>query len=273
MTKRFRLIQKDIKESLVANDALGLNEAKRPLGLAALPSKAFAFRTDPKKVEGFMSWLRNDLDAHLLEVGNVTSTKPGVPWQNVFIDSAYKRGLKRGRAELAKQGIQTSRFPDAPHFDKIDSLFNMPVHAEKVAMVYTRAYEELKGISSVMSQQISRIMAQGMAEGRGPRWIASKMAGRKGIVEGIGLRRARVMARTEVIRAHHVATIETYRQARIEKVRIKAEWATAGDDRVCADCQQLEAEVFTLEKIEGMIPLHPQCRCVALPYIAGVHDV
>jgi len=48
-------------------------------------------------------------------------------------------------------------------------------------------------------------------------------------------------------------------------VIMMAEWATAGDDRVCDECASLEGKIFTLEEIESMIPRHPQCRCIALP--------
>ena len=272
VTKRFRKVQRDIRETLVTNDALGLEQPQRPLGLAAAPSKAFAFRTDPKKIEAFMDWLKTEIDAEILEIDTVTSTAPGVPWQHTYIDSAYKKGLRRGRAELKKAGIEISRFPDEPFFGGIESLFNTPVHATRVAMLYLRNFEELKGITSAMSQQISRIMAEGMAEGRGPRWMASRIAGKNGVVENIGLRRARVMARTEVVRAHHVATIETYRAARVERVKIKAEWLTAGDDRVCADCGTMEGAILTLEQVENLIPLHPQCRCIALPFLVGITE-
>ena len=81
--------------------------------------------------------------------------------------------------------------------------------------------------------------------------------------------RSRIIARTEIIRAHHLATINTYREARIEGVKVKAEWSTAGDDRVCPDCADMEGRVFTLDEISTLIPLHPQCRCVALPILPG----
>jgi hypothetical protein len=50
-------------------------------------------------------------------------------------------------------------------------------------------------------------------------------------------------------------------------VTVEAEWSTAGDDRVCGECQGLEGIEYTLDQIEGMIPVHPSCRCVALPVV------
>jgi SPP1 gp7 family putative phage head morphogenesis protein len=76
-----------------------------------------------------------------------------------------------------------------------------------------------------------------------------------------------MLARTEIIRAHHIATIQEYRNWGVEGITVKGEWKTAGDDRVCSKCEQLEGKIFTLDEIEPMIPLHPLCRCIALPYI------
>lgn len=51
----------------------------------------------------------------------------------------------------------------------IDVIFNAPFYLERVGLVYTRTYTDLKGITDTMASQISRVLAQGMAEGRNPR--------------------------------------------------------------------------------------------------------
>ena len=73
--------------------------------------------------------------------------------------------------------------------------------------------------------------------------------------------------RTEVIAAHHSATIAEYRAAGVEGVEVKAEFSTAGDDLVCELCESLEGQIFELSEIEGLIPRHPNCRCVAIPVV------
>jgi len=156
---------------------------------------------------------------------------------------------------------QTPRFT-------VDAMFNRPIHADRVALLYTRTFEELQGVTNAMSQQISRELAQGMADGKGPRAIARALTKK---VDKIGKVRAVTLARTEIIRAHHVATINNYREAGILGVRVLAEWSTANDDRVCSQCAALEGQIFTLDAIEPLIPLHPMCRCVAIP--AGVGEV
>jgi SPP1 gp7 family putative phage head morphogenesis protein len=63
-----------------------------------------------------------------------------------------------------------------------------------------------------------------------------------------------------------MATIQEYRNWRLAGVTVQAEWLTAGDDRVCERCASLQGRIFTLDEIEGMIPVHPGCRCIALPH-------
>lgn len=269
MTRRFTKLKKLITETIVTNDAFGLKRVKIPkLKLfAAAPPKAFAFTTDARKVEGFMDWLGEQQDLEILEV----KARDGVrvvnrtPWQNVYIDTSYKKGIRRGHDELIKSGLLPEAVADEPFF--IESSFLQPIHADRVAALYTRNFQELRGVTAAMDQAIGRTLAEGMASGLGPRQIARNLNRQ---VDKIGIRRATVLARTEVIRAHHVATIGTYRQARVEGVRVKAEWDTAGDDRVCEDCAFMEGRVFSLDEVEGLIPLHPLCRCVAIP--AGVGE-
>jgi very-short-patch-repair endonuclease len=68
-----------------------------------------------------------------------------------------------------------------------------------------------------------------------------------------------MIARTETIRAHHMATIQEYRNWAVFDIIVQAEWMTAGDNRVCDRCASMQGNIYTLDQIEGMIPLHPQC--------------
>ena len=52
---------------------------------------------------------------------------------------------------------------------------------------------------------------------------------------------------------------------------------TAGDERVCQDCQDISDEgPYSLDEAEMMIPAHPRCRCAFVPWhderFAGVRD-
>jgi SPP1 gp7 family putative phage head morphogenesis protein len=185
-------------------------------------------------------------------------------WQNVYIDAAYKRGMRRGMEELKLLGLA----PAGVAASSVEAAFVGPIHATRVAAIYSRAYDSLRGITKVMADQIRQTLALGMAEGRGMRDIARELMEE---VDGIGKHRAILLSRTEIMRAHHVATIETYRAAGVLGVEVTAEWLTAGDERVCEECERMaksedgSPRVYTLDMIQEMIPLHPQCRCVAIP--------
>lgn len=147
-------------------------------------------------------------------------------------------------------------------------------------LLFTRVYTELKNITSAMDLQISKVLSQGLIDGDGPRLLARKLIstingtgmGDLGLTDTLGRfipaqRRAEMLARTEIIRAHHQATIQEYRNWGIEGITVLGEWMTAGDERVCFRCSSLQGKIFTLDEIEPMIPLHPMCRCIALPWI------
>ncbi|MBW1723509.1 MAG: minor capsid protein [Deltaproteobacteria bacterium] len=268
VNRRFRTLQKLIRLVVGERDCFGLGNMRAlaldPQEAARLvQTRAFAFGTSREKVERFMSWLQEQEKLGILEVITRPGTRPGVEeaWTDKYIQTAYQKGIIRARKELEKAGYTVGPAEVEGLPGRISGAFLQPVHADKVGMLFSRTFSELKGITAAMDQSISRILATGIAEGRNPMELARDLNAQ---VKKIGINRARTMARTEVIRAHHVATVQEYRLAGLEGVQVRAEWATAGYD-VCPICEALEGKVFSLDEIEGMIPAHPNCRCVALP--------
>jgi len=175
---------------------------------------------------------------------------------------------------------------DIPSVDKETALGLMkePIHADRVGVIYLRTFTELQGITEAMDVQISQILAQGLLEGKGARDLADAIAnvllgGTKGSATNIigrfidARRRAEMIARTEIIRAHHLGMIQQYRNWGLIDVQVQAEWKTAGDNRVCELCSELEGKIFTLDEIEGLIPYHPNCRCLALPWSEEIAEL
>jgi len=95
------------------------------------------------------------------------------------------------------------------------------------------------------------------------------------IKKGIGTKargiqsRALTIARTEIIRAHAEGQLDTFEKLKVEKLGVMAEWSTAGDDRVCGLCSDLEGVVITVREARGIIPRHPNCRCTYVPANVG----
>lgn len=239
--------------------------------ITEIPYNAFKFDRDPAKINNFMDWLKDSEQIGLFQPVTFPRVGQGIEniWANTYIYDSYRHGISWARSaiksnnELMKELGTTSSAISTESLD-IDAAIQLPVHADRVGAIYTRTYNDLQGITATMDAQISRELADGLILGKHPREIAIAIADR---VEKIGIHRATVLARTEVIRAHHMASIQTYRNFGIENVQVEAEWITAGDSRVCELCAPLEGKRFKLDEIEGKIPVHPQCRCAAIPIV------
>ena len=261
MNRRFEELKRVIKKSIVELDCFGLDD-KRIYSLAPTTAKQFAFVRDDRKVEEFMKWLDVQNQEFILSEGTKgikLIRRPGTfrgidsHWTDVYVHHAYQKGMTRARAEMRKRGVDVPSFGDKPGQDNIQAAFNQPFHADRVGVLYTRTYNELKGITNAMDQQISRVLADGMAAGLNPLDIAKTITDR---VDKIGRTRARTLARTEIIRAHHHANIAEYERAGIEGVVVQAEWHTA-DVGVCPICAPLNGRKYSLEEIKPLIPKHP----------------
>jgi SPP1 gp7 family putative phage head morphogenesis protein len=273
MRKRFRKVRGVIRQAIVNDDVFGM---LRPTIQASPGRGAFAFETSAEKVEGFMRWLNTQVNNNVLEIMPLerTGQSANEAWSNLYIKDSYKRGTQRARYEMRAMGLN---IPTIEESGGINAVMTQPFHADRLGLMYTRIFNDLKGITDAMGLQISRVLTQGMADGDGPALLARKMnaiikggGGDLGLTDTLGRfipaeRRATMLARTEIIRAHHGATMREYQNYSVHGIKIKAEFSTAGDNRVCSECLGLEGTVFTLKEAMNIIPVHPQCRCIALP--------
>ena len=283
LNRRFKELKQLIRIAIVDNDCFGLNPTYYQMTPPA--DRQFAFSRSGDKVSGFMNWLQGQVDKGILEVKELNQVGKGVnaAWENKYIYDSYKRGVIRSRYEMKKAGFD---IPSIEATGGIEISMSTPFHLDRLGLLYTRTYTELKGtVNDMMDKQISRVLSQGIADGDNPRLLARKLVatidgkglGKLELTDSLGRfipaqRRAEILARTEIIRAHHMATIQEYKNWAVEGVYVQAEFMTAGDDRVCSQCASLQGRVFTLDQIEGMIPVHPQCRCVALPMMKKDED-
>jgi SPP1 gp7 family putative phage head morphogenesis protein len=282
--KRFGEFVRVIRESIVTQDCFGLtHKAVATHQVAPTGSGAFTFMRDPEKVEAFMRWLRQQEEKGLLTIGQFEQIGRAVneAWTNRYILDSYKRGVMRARYELQKAGV-----PPLENTGGIEASMGTPFHMDRVGLLFTRVFSQLQGITAAMDSTISQVLAQGMIDGDGPALIARKIIatidgrglGDLGITDKLGRfipaeRRAIMLARTETIRAFHLAAIQEYRNWAVVDVYVQAEWMTAGDNKVCPECAKMEynadgtRKIYSLDEIEPLIPLHPFCRCIALPYL------
>jgi SPP1 gp7 family putative phage head morphogenesis protein len=264
MYKRFRRLKGVIRATVAANDAFGLGTGgdrdAGTLEAQATSTDSYDFPTRAGKVDAFLDDLQAWQDDEILEVfqrgrnGRVVSRDA---WQDIYVRRSYSKGVEFADARLREQGIEVPS-------TALAELFNAPIHAEAVGLLYTRNFRELAGITEAMDQQISRVLAEGFAQGHNPRKMASAINDR---VDKVGLTRARTLARTEVINAHSEATLNRYESILGPDAEVvgKAELSTAGDSRVCDICAGIEGQVVSIDGARGIIPVHPNCRCAWLP--------
>ena len=102
-------------------------------------------------------------------------------------------------------------------------------------------------------------LQKGLVLGLNPKKIAEEMA--NGF--GIGLQKALLISRTEMLRAYRMATQEQYRSSEVvtqyKRLAVK-------DDKTCLGCLMQDGETF--ENAEDFSE-HPNGRCVLVPVVRG----
>lgn len=279
MKKRFNELVIVTWKAVKMEDCFGLAEKVHSLQMSTPGKEAFAFSRSADKIEAFMKWLQKQIDKGIIQVTPFQQVGNRVEsaWTNMYISDSYKRGVIRARYELIKAGYNVPNMEDA---GGINASMMAPFHVDRLGLLFTRVFSDLKGITSAMDAQISRVLAQGIADGDGPALLARKLVatingtgmGDLAITDTLGrfipaMERAVTLARTEIIRAFAEATLQEFKNWGVEGVTALAEFQTAGDDRVCPKCEHLQGKIYTLDEASGVIPVHPKCRCCWLPYI------
>jgi SPP1 gp7 family putative phage head morphogenesis protein len=257
MKRRFSAVRKAVMELVDKGDVFGIRGGTAVLN-AAVPKQAWRFRTDAQKVDEFRKWLQEMTDSNVL-----SASSDGKPWLSKYIHSAYKRGQVRSYKEAYGELLDDEKISDIARQRRMFGMsFLAPEETKRIEAMYTRSWNDLKGVTDAMGQKLSRTLSLGLSNGQNPRMIARAMVKE---IDTLTKTRALVIARTEVIAAHAEGQLDGYEELGIEEVTVQAEWLTAGDDRVCDLCEMMEGEVLTIEEARGLIPRHPNCRCCWVP--------
>ena len=281
MKRRFKELEKVIWQAIVVEDCFGLNPGLRTHQMATPGRAAFAFARSDAKIAEFMRWMNTQVEAGILTAKDLEQVGASISgaWTNKYVYDSYKRGMIRARYELQKAGFGV---PSIDQTGGAEISMGTPFHMDRLGVLYSRVFSELKGITQAMDSQISRVLTQGIMDGDNPRRLARSLLA---TINGAGMgdlairdtlgrfipaaRRAGMLARTEVIRAHHQATIQEYKNWGLSGVTVRAEWSAVGDSETCEKCASMNGRVFTLAEIQGMIPAHTHCRCIAIPTMGG----
>jgi len=258
---RMESVRKAVVQLVLEDDVLGLDTH---VTNATPMRQAWRFNTSAEKHKQFTRWLKEMIQQKLFTVDTTT----GKPWHAKYIESAYKKGVVRAYIQTHKPELRKSLdFYEGSKEQFLRSSFSTAERLSKVELIASRTYEELSGVSSTMSQQMSRVLAEGLSNGQNPITIARRMSK---TISGISRQRADRIARTEIIHAHAEGQLDAFEELGIEEVGAIVEWLTAGDNAVCELCDHLDGIVMTIDEARGLIPRHPSCRCCWAP--AGVGE-
>jgi len=187
MQRRFNALARAVRKLVVTEDAFGLRIS--PM-MILQENQAWRFATDSGKIDAYKKWLQKEVDSKIL---NVSGT--GDPWTSTYVESGYKKGVQRAYTDVNKK----FDFYSDTRQQFLQDAFNSPEMLSKVRLLQTRAFEELKGVTAAMSQQMGRILSDGLIKGEGPAKIARALTDN---IKKITRTRANVIARTEIIHAH-----------------------------------------------------------------------
>lgn len=267
MVRRFKAVSAAIHQLVVVDDVFGLQNSGVVFVddlIGNIEKQAWRFQTNPQKVKSYRLWLKEQVDQKILTpVGGIS----GKPWTAPYIESAYNKGVMRAFTDTRRALLTGPSDIFAGSRDEfLRSAFSSPEALSKIELLYERAFTELEGVTSAMDQQMSRILAEGLSQGQAPATISRSL---RDNVTKLTNTRAKVIARTEIIRAHAEGQLDSFEVLGVKELGVLAEWSTAGDDRVCIICQDLEGEVFSVKEARGLMPAHPNCRCAWIPANVG----
>ena len=178
-----------------------------------------------------------------------------------FIMESYIKGANRSYSLMKNPTTFPSKaiaLGAAAEF--IRRITTAPESRSNFGLIRINAVSQYKMLNMQLNQSISRIVAEGLLSGATTTEMASKISE---TINSINKTRARLIARTETIRAHAEGQLDAYEALGLQNVGVMAEWSAAAD--ACPKCAPMDGAIFTLAEAHGLIPLHPNCRCLWLP--------
>ena len=129
------------------------------------------------------------------------------------------------------------------------------------AWLKTRIGWAAEEVTEKTAQLLSEALSAGFEAGEGTEKIGRRIAG---VFDNCKRSRALKIARTETIMASNEGALYGYEASGVVE---KSEFYAALDERTCEDCMGVHGQQFPIGEAHGVIPLHPNCRCVWLPVI------
>lgn len=231
------------------------------------------FSSDSQQLDAFKAWLN-------AQIGQLLTSKTEEELMAKYAEEGYKKGAGRAFDDAKKSDKLKAQLNDQLDFYQgsrdqfLKQAFGQPVATERVKVLASRSFEDLDGVTKQMAVQMRRVLTDGLTQGKSPFEVAKDLTD---VIDEIGERRAKMIARTETIRAHAEGQLDTLEKLGVGEVGVAVEWSTSGLGKTkrgypspCAACAPLQGIVLKISEARGMIPRHPNCMCSFTP--AGVGE-
>jgi SPP1 gp7 family putative phage head morphogenesis protein len=223
----------------------------------------WAFLTVSDKLREFVSWLKTRVAIGILSTSYLQEPDH---WLQEHIQRMYFKGVSRAFDEVRNPTLARSLdWYEGTRGEFLRSSFGRAVDMARVKLLASRAFNELNGVTDQMGQTIQRELADGMILGESPRTVGARL---NKVVEGYK-NRGLTIARTETLRAHNEGALDAMEKLGVEEIGVMVEWSTAEDEKVCPLCKPLQGVVMKIKEAHGLLPRHPNCRCVPIPANVG----
>jgi hypothetical protein len=238
---------------IVEHDLLGLRPYQHPLAFVLFPAG-----DRQGKLRAFNDWFNNAIYSILLAGGAL--------WMLRHLEDAYGMGAAAAARQL---GI-------------------VPMVQGMERFYLERAVRDLEGIADATVARATRVVGDQLAARNFSADRIARVVNRN--VRDIALVRLAYLANTSIVQANNGGRLAQFRAAGVTQVGIlpeklpslvqlgltavaaaalarrpkrpRYEIVTAGDDRVCDECDKLAAAgPYDIDEVEGLLPVHPNCRC------------
>ena len=191
----------------------------------------------------------------LLQAAGKSLIDQAKPLVGMHVGAAYTHGVNFGNTALALANGEQPPVEPAP--------VRMSSQAARVIKNLQASNMQYITKTTVEQQtQIAQALQHGVTGNLTYRAVAKEI---DGILDD-GIVRAKMIARTETMRALNAAAKDRYNGAGIERVQ----WLAAADERECPDCADLDGQEFDIDEAPDC-PLHPSCRCCLAPVVDSVN--
>jgi len=198
LLKRYRNIQKGIRDLIASIDKRVLPEGQAG-GIVTNDYEYLVDAAEFRRINIFIQQLLND---ELLS--NRQGQYSDLWWLNSMLDQAYENGTidtlisSKNMATIEAVGVDLSQAMKSIQPEQI--IFSRG-YQSRVALVKSRVFEEMRGLTDTSRSDLSSTLARGMALGKGVRELTGDVMNRVGISH----RRAKRIVRTEILNAHRTA--------------------------------------------------------------------